>query len=312
MKNIVIVLFYLLISTYSFLKAQPKIIWQKGYEISASDISFSPDSLEMAVVSDFNIIIQNTKTAEVLQSFTVNPGTNLFSVAWSPLGNYIVAASRDSIFYIAPETGKVLQQFPYTGFVRFSPSGKFIIDKQLISEYGGSWVTRKVYTANTFTPLDLTFEYDNISILPGDSAAIISFKDSLSLRRFPSGEIIRNYEILHNQDKFTAFAHHRNQAAIIHLDTLKIFNISSGEITLKIVDDRVAPTSSMEFTPDGKYIVTAGFTLDMWEISTGINFKSRNTVPQNIKLYLPDNDFVYWQTATYNAYQMSSGKALYT
>ena len=208
-------------------------IWkQKDF---TGKIAFSPDGRFLAVSARNDIKILDFSTGKLLHTLEGHTG-DIYSVSYSPNGNYVVSGSWDKTVRIwnanSGECVNTLEGHTKSvSSVSYSPDGKYIATGSW--EYNGDDKTVRIWDASSG---------ECVKMFEGHTKSVRSVSYS------PDGKYIATG----NADK-----------------TVRICNVSSGKC-VKTLEGHTKSVRSVSYSPDGKYIVSGGYdgTVRIWDVSS--------------------------------------------
>jgi len=217
--------------------------------------------------------IQNIELSSIL---SIESGSLVSSVAFSPNGKYIVSGTNQDILNLwDAKNGQLIQEFEghrdSVISVAFSPDGKHIVS-------GSSDMTLILWEAKS-GQLIQEFEghhdrVNSVAFSP-DGKYIVSGSDdnTLMLWDAKSGQIIRSFT--EHKDGVISVAFSPNGKHIVSGSddmTLKLWDAENGKLIRSLIGHKDEVWSSV-FSPNGKYIVSGSgsddMTLKLWDAENG-------------------------------------------
>jgi WD40 repeat protein/class 3 adenylate cyclase len=240
-----------------------------------ADVTFSPDGNFLLTGNrDGSAYLWNVKTGSEVQKFVGHTGS-VFAVTFSPDNKYVLTGGGDSTMRIWDiETGQELRRFTFTALV---------VDMELSSD--GQWVLTnsrdgraQIWSLNANPRLQLfdheavvtaaTYSPSGRLILTagaggkGGSARLWDVITGEQLRDFIGHTLDINYG--------AAFSHDGKYIVTGSWDTtIRLWDAQTGKELRQFVGD-TAYVNGVEFSPDDRYIVSAGNDgVRLWDARTG-------------------------------------------
>lgn len=230
------------------------------------------------------------------------------SIAFSPDGRYVLSGSKDKTVKLwSIKEGKCLYSFEgHTGTVQtvsFSPDGKYILsgseDKTIRLWDADKGKALRIFETDSHDIASLCFSSDGRYVLSG------SKNNSIKLWDFNTGECLKtvsgfpySYSTYHGRlspDGRYVLSGGWNQPMVL-------WNFKTGEYIRSFTS--VSSTSrsfysnggdinaAIEFSPDGKYILSAGEKARLWEVDTGRCIRTLESRPVSTAYFCPDRRMV--------------------
>jgi WD40 repeat protein len=245
----------------------------KGHKGTFYSVRFSPDGKYIVSASwDKTAKIWEVSSGKLLQDLKGHT-EEVISAQFSPDGKYIVSASWDKtakIWEVA--SGKLLQDLKghketfYS--VRFSPDGKHVITASFdnttkIWEVSSGEMLQDLKLEeldNIVNSVQLSFDGKYIVTTFEDREDVALFRDKIERRRHMEEEWLSESEKL--------LPSKRNSITLFSPPNIR--NGATGKLLHQLIG-HTSQVPSAQFSPDGKYIVSASDdgTAKIWEASTG-------------------------------------------
>lgn len=256
----------------------------EGHSWGVASVAITPDGNYIVSGSpDSTTRLWEINNNEVFRTFEGGYGWGINSVAITPDGKFIAAGSDDRTIKLWEiNSGKVLRTFKGhihgVKSVAITPDGKYIVSGDGAYETAG---TIKLWEISSGKDLQ-TFEGHNDWI------------NSVSVS--PNGKYIVSTDGSDLDYGTTG--------------TIKLWDINTGKELYSFEED--LNISSVDITPDGKYIVRGGNAIKLWEISSGKElqtFEVHNKWVSSVAI-TPDGKYIVSGGNTINLWEINSGKLL--
>lgn len=302
MKTKQLLTFALICITFTFIQntfAQDYTQWHlpKGAKARLgkgriSDIQFSPDGKQLAVATNFGSTwiydTHNWKEQDLLwgdrgrvNCVAFSPNDNLLAIAFTDVRLWN-AKDRQYIHILTGSNSEVK-------CLEFSPDGKILAG----GTYSGSIYLWNVSNGKLMQRITTNNSYKgvlSISFTPnGKTLASGGYDKIVRLYDVATGQHIRKFT--EHTDHVTGVAFlsdGQTLASCSHDSTIRIWNVSTGKL-MKTLKDASEPYSNphrindIAISPDGKTLVSASYSGDLWDIDTG----------EHIRQLIDETGYVY-------------------
>ncbi|KAJ7772773.1 WD40-repeat-containing domain protein [Mycena olivaceomarginata] len=241
-------------------------------------VAFSPDGLQVASGSGYNIRIWNVRTGQQVGEALVGHADWVCSVAFSPDGSHIASGSSDKTICLwDSKTGQQVGEtlVGHTGCVwsiAFSPDGSHIAS-------GSDDKTIRLWDVKTRQqvgkPLVGYTDYvRSVAFSPdGNHIASGSFDVTICLWDVKTGQQVGKPLVGHTGCVHSiAFSPDGNHIASGSDDkTIRLWDVKTGQQLGKPLVGHTRPVQSVAFSPDGSHIASGSFdvTICLWDVKTG-------------------------------------------
>lgn len=246
-----------------------------------SVIVFSPDGKRVVAASNENVLVWDVETGEILLRL-VGHKHSVNSVAFSPDGKCIASSALyDAVIVWDAFTGSELLRIKYNAYkvnsVAFSPDGKKIVsatgeedaDDIFKISYDYSVFIWDAKTGEQLKELRGHSYITHSAVFSPNGKSVVSASSDKTVRIW-NVEADGGFIVLkgHNDEVRTIAISQDGTRIISGSDdgSIRVWNSDTGIELLGISTPRV---KSVSFSPDGKWIVSAGNGIKIWDTETG-------------------------------------------
>lgn len=247
-----------------------------AHRSAINDTSISPDGKTLATASqdqeaklwDLGEILNRNDTNSDYQPIQVFKGhtDKIWDVDFSPDGKLLVTASSDSTAMIWNMDGTPLRKLvAHTTWVRsvsFSPDGKVLVtssDDNSVKLWSLGGILLKTFTGHDASVRSVVFAPDGKTIASGSD-------DSTIRLRSIEGAVVEVLQGHRSSVQGVRFSANNRIASVSNDGTLKIWTRDGAQLLRSV--DYGSGMRNVNFTPDGQFMITAGYdnTLQLWSV----------------------------------------------
>ncbi len=293
--------------------------------VSGSDdvygLAWSPDSTRLGVATSSAQSWVAT-TGEGVVNYGSPPNTNVQAFAWSPDGKLVaVTAEGQGVQVYDARTGMLLKTYPDNGqTATVATTGGYLSAQVPLSGGSGAGATawspdgqlmataffgsygQTVQVWNTSTG-QLVQEYTGHAEVVGSLSwstdgtyvASSSADGSTQVWNALTGQRIYDFENNTRCNTAVAWSPNGNTLAYLDCDQVRVVNPFTGQLlrTHTGPHDR-SGLSALAWSPDGKYLASAGDHIEVWSVATGRTFYTftKNASPIDRLAWSPDGKYI--------------------
>jgi WD40 repeat protein len=270
----------------SALVSAPVEIVSQTPHTGISVVAFSPDATLVLSGGDETLKIWDVATGNLIRTFDVNSG-HVHSAAYSPDGRYIASGSDTALKLWDVASGSLTRTFE-GGFDAVASIAFFRDGSRILAgDHSGRlrlWDVATGTVSRTFKDGNSLVccggFIDSVALSPDETRIVSASLDGeLTLWDVASGTVLRRLPT-HSRIRSVAFS--PNGATLVSggrdirpepLDeiTLRLWNVNSGTLLHAIEADSLREVTSVAYSPDGSYVLSAGNDgiVKLWNAANG-------------------------------------------
>jgi len=253
-----------------------------GHQGAITAISFSPDGRLLASASLDRSVrlwdIATRKNLRILRGHT----DEVYTVVFSPDGQYLASSGYDRrVIVWQPASGKIVQNISLSSWstaIGFSADGRLgVADHQgniaILNPKTGLMIRKWKVDLGVFS---LAFSPDGRSLVTGGPINVWDVQTGEKLKELPAPGGVT--AIVFSPDgRFLVTAHWRGSARLWNFATGELINTLEPKVTRRVRGpsgyvalDLEMPMAAAAFSPDGKFVLTAGEdkAVRIWDVLT--------------------------------------------